>query len=75
MREMSNLMLRIFIIMALDCPNQAMRGMGKADVLNRKISIWRFSPRLMAGYAERNGNIDFYTWRRNYALLGMTAGY
>jgi hypothetical protein len=29
MREMSNLMLRIFIIMALDCPNQAMRGMGR----------------------------------------------
>jgi hypothetical protein len=73
MREMSNLMLRIFIIMALDCPNQAMRGMGKADVLNRKISIWRFSPRLLVGYSERTGNIDLYTRERSYVRLGMTA--
>ena len=53
--------------------NQAMRGMGKGDVLNRKISIWRFSPRLLVGYSERTGNIDLYTRERSYVRLGMTA--
>jgi hypothetical protein len=73
MREMSSLVLLIFTIMALNCPNQAMRGMGKGDVLNRKISIWRFSPRLLVGYSERTGNIDLYTRERSYVRLGMTA--
>jgi len=45
----------------------------EADVLNRKIRFWRFSPRLLVGYAKRTGNIDFYTWKRNYVQLGMTA--
>jgi hypothetical protein len=42
-------------------------------VLNRKIRICLFSPRLLVGYAKRTGNIDFYTWERNYVRLGMTA--
>ncbi len=45
----------------------------EVDVLNRRISIWRLSPRLVVGYADRSSNLDFYSWRRSYVRLGMTA--
>jgi hypothetical protein len=36
MHKMSNLVLRIFTIMALNCPNQAMRGMGSGILVLKK---------------------------------------
>ena len=45
----------------------------EADLLNRHIRFWRLSPRLLVGYAERDSNLDFYTWERSYVRVGMTA--
>lgn len=44
----------------------------EADLLNRKIRIWRFSPNLLVGYIDRSSNLDFYTWERNYIRMGMS---
>ena len=45
----------------------------EADVLNRRLSVWRFSPRLTVGHVDRDSNIDFFSWKRTYVRLGMTA--
>jgi outer membrane protein len=45
----------------------------EADLLNRQVRIWRFSPRLLVGYVDRKSNLDFFTWQRSYVRLGMTA--
>jgi len=45
----------------------------EADVLNRRIRLWRFSPRLLIGYVDYKSNIDFFSWQRNYVRVGMTA--
>lgn len=45
----------------------------EADLLNRQVRIWRFSPRLLIGYVDRKSNLDFFTWQRSYVRLGMTA--
>ncbi len=45
----------------------------EADILNRRLSVWRFSPRLTVGHVDHASNIDFFSWKRTYIRLGMTA--
>jgi outer membrane protein len=45
----------------------------EADVLNRRIRLWRLTPRFLVGYVDRASNLDLYTWKRTYVRLGMTA--
>lgn len=42
------------------------------DLLNRKIRIWKLSPRLHVGVIDRRSNIDFYAYRRGYMRLGLS---
>jgi outer membrane protein len=45
----------------------------EADVLNRRIRLWRLTPQFLVGYVDRASNLNLYTWKRSYVRLGMTA--
>ena len=42
------------------------------DVLNRRLRIWKLTPRLHLGVVDHRSSIDFYAYRRGYFRLGMT---
>lgn len=42
------------------------------DVLNRKLKLWSFSPKLLLGYVERNSNLELYSYKRMYARIGVS---
>jgi outer membrane protein len=41
-------------------------------LLNRKLQLWSFSPELLVGYVDRSSNIDFYSYKRQYAHIGFS---
>lgn len=43
-----------------------------ADLVNRRLRLWRMSPRLQLGWVDNRSNIDFFDWRRAYVRLGMS---
>lgn len=43
------------------------------DLAHRNLRIWRLAPRLQLGFTRHDGNLDFYTWKRAFVRLGMTA--
>jgi hypothetical protein len=47
----------------------------EADLINRRIRIWRMSPRLIVGHVNHASNLDFYTWSRTYFRLGMSGDF
>lgn len=47
----------------------------EADLINRKIRIWKMSPRLIIGHANHDSNLDYYTWSRTYIRLGMSGDF
>jgi outer membrane protein len=47
-------------------------GRIELDVLNRKIKLWAFSPRLLVGYVKRNSSIELYTYDRTYVRVGLS---
>ena len=42
------------------------------DVLNRRLRIWKLTPRLHLGVVDHRSSIDFYAYRRGYLRVGMT---
>ena len=42
------------------------------DLINRRLRVWRMSPRLQLGWVDKRSNIDFFDWRRAYVRLGMS---
>lgn len=42
------------------------------DLINRRLRVWRMSPRLQLGWVDNRSNIDFFDWRRAYVRLGMS---
>ena len=47
-------------------------GRIELDLLNRKIKLWAFSPRLLVGYVKRSSSIDIYTYNRTYVRIGLS---
>ena len=47
-------------------------GRIELDVLNRKIKLWAYSPRLLLGYVKRSSSIDLYTYDRTYVRIGLS---
>jgi len=42
------------------------------DVLNRRISWWSFSPRLVIGHTKRDSSIALYDYTRSYIRAGLS---
>lgn len=42
------------------------------DLLNRKLKWWSFTPRALAGYVERDSNLELYRYDRLYGRIGLT---
>ena len=42
------------------------------DVLNRRLRIWKLTPRLHLGVVDHRSSNDFYAYRRGYFRVGMT---
>lgn len=42
------------------------------DLINRRLRVWRMSPRLQLGWVDNRSNIDFFDWRRAYLRLGLS---
>lgn len=47
----------------------------EADLVNRRLRIWRMSPRLTVGHTDHASNVDFYAWDRTYVRLGMSGDF
>jgi outer membrane protein len=46
-------------------------NLGEFGIMNRYLSYKRFSPRLTVGYADRQSNIDLYSYDRTYIRVGL----
>lgn len=44
----------------------------EVDVLNRKLKLWAFSPKLLMGYVKRNSNLELYSYDRIYIRAGLS---
>jgi outer membrane protein len=42
------------------------------DVLNRKLKLWAFSPKLLVGFVKRNSSLDLYSYDRAYVRAGLS---
>ena len=44
----------------------------EVDVLNRKLKLWAFSPKLLMGYVKRKSNLQLYSYDRVYVRAGLS---
>ena len=44
----------------------------EVDVLNRKLKLWAFSPKLLMGYVKRDSNLTLYSYDRIYVRAGLS---
>ncbi len=44
----------------------------EVDVLNRKLKLWAFSPKLLIGYVKRDSNLVLYSYDRVYVRAGLS---
>ena len=44
----------------------------EVDVLNRKLKLWAFSPKLLMGYVKRDSNLTLYSYDRVYVRAGLS---
>ena len=42
------------------------------DVLNRKLKLWTFSPKLLMGVVKRESNLELYSYDRIYVRAGLS---
>lgn len=47
-------------------------GRVEIDLLNRKLKLWAFSPKLLMGYVKRSSNLDLYSYDRAYLRVGLS---
>lgn len=45
------------------------------ELSNRRLRIWKFTPQLQFGWIDRHSNIDFYSYSRAYARIGMSGDF
>ena len=44
----------------------------EVDLLNRKLKLWAFSPKLLIGYVKRDSNLELYSYDRVYVRAGLS---
>jgi tetratricopeptide (TPR) repeat protein len=48
-------------------------NLAELGIVNRRLSYRGFSPRLTLGYADRQSNIELYSYRRTYLRVGLVS--
>jgi hypothetical protein len=45
------------------------------ELSNRRVRLWKLTPRLQIGWSDRESNINFYGYRRAYVRIGMVGDF